>query len=183
MSGQVTFAPSQADYVAATRGHYFALIRSRRWLTKITTVLVLLVAVATAFVAFMDGEVGWFPLIMLPAVALAMAIGISFNLLWFPRKMRRLFAQQPLYGNETESAWSDREFTNRSSLGTTVVQWAQFVRWKETSKSFLFYLSDSSYLFVPKRVLDDEQVLDLRRCAGAGVGRLPGELSTSQADK
>ena len=177
MSGQVTFAPSQADYVAATRGHYFALIRSRRWLIKIATMLVLLVAIATAFVAFIDGRVGWFPVIMLPVAMLAVVIGISFNLLWFPRKMRRLFAQQPLYGAEVESAWSDREFSNGSPLGTTVVQWGQFVRWKETSKSFLFYLSDASYLFVPKRALDGDQVLDLRRCAEAGVARSPGAVS------
>ena len=177
MSGQVIFAPSQADYVAATRGHYLALIRSPRWLIKITMVLVLLVAVATAFVAFIDGKVGSFPAIMLPVAMLTVATCISLNLLWFPRKMRRLFAQQPLYGSEMESAWSDREFTNRSPLGTTVVQWAQFIRWRETSKSFLFYLSDSSYLFVPKRVLDADQALDLRRCAGDGVARPPGKVS------
>ena len=176
MNGQVTFAPSQADYVAATRGHYLALIRSRRWLIKITTVLALVVAAATAFIAFLYGDVGWFPVTMLMAMIFAVTTGISFNLLWFPRKMRRLFAQQPLYGSEMESAWSDREFTNRSPLGTTVVQWVQFIRWRETGKSFLFYLSDSSYLFVPKSVLDDDQVLDLRRCAGAGVGQAPGEV-------
>lgn len=176
MNGQVTFAPSQADYVAATRGDYLALIRSPRWLIKITMRLVLLVAIATAFVAFMGDEIGWFPVIMLPVLVLVVATCISFNLLWFPRKMRRLFAQQPLYGSDMESAWSDRDFTNRGSLGTTVVQWEQFVRWRETSRSFLFYLSDSSYLFVPKRVLDDDQVLDLRRRAGAGVGQAPGEV-------
>ena len=178
MNGQVTFAPSQADYVAATRGHYLALIRSRRWLIKTATALGVVVAVATAFVALMNGEVGWLPIIMLPAVTLGATIGIWFNLLWFPRKMRRLFAQQPLYGREMESAWSDHEFSTRTPLGTTVVQWAQFVRWRETSRSFLFYLSDSSYLFVPKRVLDDDQVLDLRRCAGAGVAQRSGEVSS-----
>jgi hypothetical protein len=171
MSGQVTFTPSPADYVAATRAHYFALIRSRRWLIKTVTMLVLLVAVATILLDFIDGEVGWFPVIMVPLAMLTLAACISFNLLWFPRKMRRLFAQQPLYGGETESAWSDHEFSNRGPLGTTVVQWGQFVRWKETSKSFLFYLSDASYLFVPKRALDDHLALDLRRCADAGVAR------------
>jgi len=177
MSGQVTFAPSQADYVAATRGHYFALVGSRRWLTKAVILLFLLVAVATALLALIDGRIGWFPVIMLPVAMLTLAACIGFNLLWFPRKMRRLFAQQPLYGKEMESAWSDHEFSNRSPLGTTVVQWGQFVRWKETSKSFLFYLSDASYLFVPKRALDNDQVLDLRRCAEAGVARHPGEVS------
>jgi len=128
-------------------------------------------AVATAFIAFMYGygEVGWFPVTMFMAMIFAVATGVSFNLLWFPRKMRRLFAQQPLYGNEMESAWSDREFSTRSALGATVVQWEQFVRWKEASKSFLFYLSDASYLFVPKRALDGDQLLDPRRCAEAGI--------------
>ncbi|MEO7691837.1 MAG: YcxB family protein [Sphingomonas sp.] len=177
MSGQVSFAPSQADYVAATRGHYLALIRSRRWLIKITTVLALLVAVATAFVAFIDGEVGSFPAIMLPLAMLTAATCISLNLLWLPRKIRRLFTQQSLYGAEAESAWSDLEFSNRSPVGTSVLQWGQFIRWREMSKSFLFYLSDASYLFLPKRVLDDDQVLDLRRCAGVGVARHPGEGS------
>ena len=131
MSGQVTFSPSQADYVAATRGHYLALIRSRRWLIKIATVLALVVGAATAFIAFMYGDVGWFPVTMLMAMIFAVATGISFNLLWFPRKMRRLFAQQPLYGGEIVIAWSDSEFTNRGPLGTTVVQWPQFVWHRE----------------------------------------------------
>lgn len=167
----IRYDPTPADYAAATRAHYFRMMRSRRWIARLGLVTLVLCAIYAALLAWL-GEpnlLAWVSVVAVLLIATVL-LGSAINLARIGGMMRRQFAQQPLYAEPFEFGWSESGLTTRGPIATASVEWRQLHRWHEAASCLLFYLSERNYLFVPKRVLSDEQLAGLR-AALAGTPR------------
>ena len=162
----IRFTPTEADYVAASRANY--IIRWRSW----PRMCGLLIAAALGMLGGgvlgyvdagrIDGFVIRLALFYGGCVIAGIILGGGASLLLLPLKTRRMFAQQPAYREPMTFEWSDEAVAFESVLSRTRIGWVQLFRSRETRRDFLLYLSDTVFLFVPKRALTDEQAADLR---------------------
>jgi hypothetical protein len=98
-------------------------------------------------------------------------VGLGFLLL--PRRARKLFRQQRTLHHEMSFSWSDGGSEWRRGSSVTDTPWADYHRWMETPETFLLYVNDILFHFVPKRALDSVQADDLRATLAAqGPARL-----------
>ena len=164
-----TAIPTQADYVHASRTSYLNGLRSRRSLVRLSVFVLVIVAATSLPVLIDSGEFGYFPFIMLVVGIVAIGIGIAINLLWLPRKVSRMFRQQPAYAEPIRYRWSETGFALNSPISTLSVQWSQLSKWAETAEIFLLYLTDFQCVFVPKRMATTNDNDTLRGLLERGV--------------
>lgn len=162
MVGSVTFTPTQAGYVAASRANYLVSLWSPRGIGRLTAIVFFALLLLCAFDYFESGQLDSFLLWMIPVYAVLVPLGIGINLLWLPRKVRRMFAQQPAYAEPMTLNWSDEGFSTKSPITTHRLRWSQLVRTRENASSFLFYITDTGCVFAPKRVLDEAALSTIR---------------------
>ena len=72
---------------------------------------------------------------------------------------RRLFRQQKGLHRPFELAWTAEAITLTSEQGTSTIQLPDFHKRRETADQFLLFLSDASFLMVPKRAFPDPSLL------------------------
>ncbi len=172
MAGEVTYQPTKTDYVAAHRDWFTRLIRSR---ARSTLASAALSAAATlAVLRFLAGD-------RLPVVLLVFGAGLLVGpavlFFWWgliyallPRRAGRLFDQHRSLRKEVSYGWSDEGLSYRGANGSGRIAWEDLHRWAAGRYSFLFYLNDNLFHFVPRRVLSDAEATDL--CSQA-AGRVP----------
>jgi hypothetical protein len=117
-----------------------------------------------AWLALLDRSV-WVQLIAI--LVLLLPVYWLAIYLWIPTTSRRQFRQRRTMHTAVFYSWSDEALSYRSSNANGTFPWSDLHRWTEGRHSFLFYLEDRMFHFVPRRVLSDEQVEDLRRTAKA----------------
>ena len=165
MSGDVNHIRLEAqDLVAAYQLHHRAKLRN--WRTAVWGGLALLALVGLVIAL---GE-GW------PAVAAVLVGGVvggfsvpAMMLRWrVPAVARRVFRQQQQLNEKTDLAWNADGLRVRTPNLDGRTPWAHFRRWREDGRVVLLYHSDALFQFIPKRVLNPEQLADLRAYAAAG---------------
>lgn len=183
MSGEVGFAPEERDYIDAARANFSVAIRRPRFLRgwAIFTLIAALFGLGLGWVLGLSNDswsmaagYGALAFVLLPLLS-----GISLLLL--PRRVRRLFQQQHRLNRHNVFTWNDREVSLRSDIGAQTLDWNGYYAWSENTAMFLFYLNEQLYQFLPKRVLTDDQITDLRRCIQAG--RQDNDKGADHADR
>jgi len=129
----------------------------------------LICAIALAVIGFVLGD---------PPEAVAIAFGAGFvlgpflllvcwGLTYFlmPKRAGRLFHQHRALQKEVSYGWSDAGLSFQSANGSGQIQWTDLHRWAEGKHTFLFYLTDNLFHFVPRHRLSEAEAADLRTTA------------------
>lgn len=96
-----------------------------------------------------------------------MSILLASCYLLLPRQTRRLFRQQRTLDHDFECAWDDKGFHQRWPGGTVTTTWPEYHLWFESKAVIAFGLNEQLYHFIPKRVLDEAALSDIRHYARA----------------
>ena len=156
MTGSVTFTPSKADYIAATRVHLMKQLTSRRFIVRMTILGLGLWGAVTLLGFVLDGELLGAAAIGLLSVMsgfAALGIIIGGNILLLPRRSGRLYDQQKSLHRMTEFSWDETGTRWVSDTGDTRHPWNEYHRWTVTKDVVLLYLNDHFMHFIPRRVL------------------------------
>jgi hypothetical protein len=84
---------------------------------------------------------------------------------------RSQFAKNPVLREPRRVEFSDAGVKTDSGIASSQVSWKAFLRYVESIDTFLLYTSPACFVIVPKRVLQTEQVSELRRLLQTHVGR------------
>lgn len=170
VAGEVTFQPTEVDYVRANRDWYARTLKRPR-----TFFGVALVAGVGAWFEFQQGWLGpsLFAIVFAGLLGGGLMGGIYLAIyLIMPRRARRLYRQQASMQQPLTYGWDDAGISFRSVYGSGLLPWPDFHRWSDGRDMFLFYLNDQLFYFLPHRVLTAAQIDDLRATAvGHGVPR------------
>ena len=170
MAGEVTYQPTEADYVAAHRDWFLRVIGSRRGLSTIASAAGG-AAVTIAVIGLLAGDplpailIGIGAGLFLGPVAILLCWGLAY--LRLPSRAGRLFHQHRALRKEVSYGWSDAGLTYRGANGSGRIAWEDLHRWIEGRSTFLFYVTDNLFHFVPLRSLSDAEAQDLRSTAAA----------------
>lgn len=171
MAGEITFTPSEKDYADANRDWFRAnLRRPRPWIALV--LLVLFSAAIGGGVTWLDGngeEVA--------ATAIGFALLGSFvfllvyvaTYLTLPRRTRRLYRQHKTLQQPWTYSWSEAGLGVDTANGRTLHPWPDFHRWLVGRRTVLLFVNDQLFFFLPRRLLDDSSVDELRSLAGAAT--------------
>ncbi len=159
MAGEVTFQPTEADYVGANRDHYLRSLKGPRSY----------VGLAVIFIFFVWLELQFYTLLAIAFAIMAVAF-ITFAVCaavysTIPRTAGRLFHQQASFRHPLTYAWDDRGMNLRAHNSNSLTPWRDLHRWIACKDMFLFYLDERTFYFLPYRVLTDAQIDDLRATA------------------
>jgi hypothetical protein len=177
MASEITFTPSEKDYADANRESLRAqLRRPRHWLTLV--LLILFGAGIAAGVTWLDGGrevVG--PMAISFAVAVGIGVAVVAALtslviyvttyLLLPRRAGRLYAQQKTLQQPWTYAWSEAGLSVDTVNGHALYPWPDFHRWLVSRRMVLLFLNDQLFFFLPRRLLDDSAVEELRSLVAA----------------
>lgn len=165
MAGEITFQPTEADYLTAAKAFYLRQVRSHRFFGRLamlvafvfTLVVGALLLLGTPVLeALMSGIVG----ALSGLVALVPCLGLNYLLL--PRRARRLFKQSKSQHQPMTFGWSANDSFWHSAHAEQRLPWLHYHRWRETGSVYLLYLNDTLYQFVPRHILTAGQDTDLR---------------------
>jgi hypothetical protein len=158
MDRETSFAPNEADYVAANRAWqlYNLTVPRMRWLYVAMAALMLLVTAS----ASIWGD--WQSVLYIGG-GIALLAGIQL-INWFlvPRAVRRMLDQRPSLLSPNHIAWDERGLEATSDAGVSRVRWRELHRWFEGKHGLVLLLSDRLMLILPARALTDAQARDLR---------------------
>lgn len=171
MTGSVTFTPSKADYIAATRVHLMRQLTSRRFIVRMTIFGLGLWIAVTLLGFVLDGELLGAAVIGLLSVMsgfAALGILIGGNILLLPRRSGRLYDQQKSLHRQTEFSWDETGTRWMSEAGDSRYPWDDYHRWTVTKNMVLLYLNDHFMHFIPRHVLGaaSEDLVATARDAG-----------------
>ncbi len=115
------------------------------------------IGVLTGFFLTITGQLDLFVLL----VALV-AIGylLFTRYFWLPRRARHLFTQQKDMGLAFEAEITEEGLKLSNELGSSLRPWKNFVKWKEDRELLLLFLSDITYVLLPKRFLTGPEQLE-----------------------
>lgn len=165
MAGEVTFTPSETDYVAALALNFRHQVRSRALLRPMAIVIGVAVLVLIVVAIVVDGDPLGTAAVALGGVAGgigAVLIVIAINRLLLPRTARRLFRQQKSLHREHVFVWDDVGTQWRSSVGDVRLGWGDYHRWIDGKDTILLFLNDQLFHFLPARVFDPVRFANLR---------------------
>jgi hypothetical protein len=169
MAGEISYRPTEADYVAAQRDWFAASIWRRAPRTLATTALA--VSAMLGLLGLIAGDpvgrvLGTMATALVAAPVLVLCVwGLCYWLL--PRNARRLFRQQRTLHRDFTYGWSEEGIHHRSDRGTGAIAWSDIHRWSEQRHTFLFYMNDRLFHFIPRRLLSDAEARDLSTTAAA----------------
>ena len=58
-----------------------------------------------------------------------------------------------------EMSWDSQVLTCRNATGESRIPWSDFVRWKESERLFLLYVSDVLFQLVPKQIFPNQDAV------------------------
>ncbi len=175
MAAEITFTPTEQDYLDANRDWFLTGLRRWRAWSRIL-VFVAFCAASGGLAAYLSGDSAEIPAFMIGFALLGLAIhfpilGVFY--LTLGRRTRRLYRQQKSLQHPWTYRWTSSALSLETVNGVTSHPWADFHRWLLGRRALLLFLNDQLFLFVPRRLLDDSTVGELSaRMAAAGVPRL-----------
>lgn len=105
------------------------------------------------------------------ATAAILAVYLAVPLLLGPVVIRRRFREEKLLREPVSINW-DAEAYEASQPGVhNRIPWGDYLKWREDRHLFVFYLSSYNFQVVPKRVLSDAQIADIRQMLPASPKR------------
>jgi len=126
-----------------------------KWWLGAMFAIVLVTNLQPMFLLSRDGDWSGLFARLVPVVVLVVVFAA---LLWLsPRLAARKFILRKVAWDLTED---DVHIDTEVSSGQ--LQWAAFQKYRETPKVFLLYIQKAQAQFIPKRVLSEEQLVELR---------------------
>jgi hypothetical protein len=174
MTGEITFTPTEQDYANANRDWYRAALSGRRGLIRLAIPILIAMVLGGVF-SWLDGDVAALPYTLAVYAFLGVAVIVLIHgtcYLSLARRSRRLFRQQKSLHHPLRFHWSDEGLTSEAVNGSGRHDWGDFHRWHDGRKTFLLFLNDRLFLFLPRHRLSDAEADDLRGLiSAAGVPR------------
>ena len=162
MPGEVTFQPTEADYISAVRANFLCALRRPRALRNFA-IITALGGIAGVAIGLLDGLDG--VLAGLAGSAYGAVVWASIclgTLLLVPRRSARLFRQQRSIHRIFTYRWSDDGLECAFEANHLRTPWSEFSGYRDTGTAMLLYTNDSIFQFLPHRALDGEASRDLR---------------------
>jgi hypothetical protein len=89
----------------------------------------------------------------------------------FPKRVRKLYAEQPRAGEPGEISWDDEYLEERHPNDDTKRKWTDYVRFVENEELMVLYIDKERFEIFPKRFFKEAGVLEgFRRNAGKAGG-------------
>ncbi|NIJ21233.1 hypothetical protein FHS95_002936 [Sphingomonas naasensis] len=164
MPGTVTFLPSEADYISASRANYRCQLRTIAVWRRLLIVSAVVGGLVAAGLWALDGDPVEALLTGIAAGAcgfLAAPVSLWINYRRLPRQFGRLFRQQrPLHGEQTLT-WDESRLHWQGPGFTMDTAWGDYYRWHESRDEFLLFLNERMPQFIPRAAMNAEQAADL----------------------
>lgn len=157
------------DYRNAVRTHYRKGASAyTRWMLKLTLIIgVLLVLAGVLLVITGQRALGVvLPPLLVGALWTWLAMGKTFQL-----SARNQFAKNPALRGPRRVEFNDDGVNTDAGIASSQVSWKAYLRYVESKDTFLLYTSPACFVIVPKRVLQPEQVNELRGLLQSHVGK------------
>jgi hypothetical protein len=165
----VNFQFTLDDYRNAVRTHYRKGASAyRRWMLRLVMAIgVLLLLTGILMVITRQGPLtATIPPLLLGAAWTWIGMGKTYQL-----SARSQFATNPALRGPRRVEFDDDGVNTDAGIASSQVSWKAFLRYVESSDTFLLYTSPACFVIVPKRVLQPEQVTELRRLFQAHIGK------------
>jgi hypothetical protein len=165
----INFQFTLDDYRNAFRAHYRnGASAYRRWMQRLVLVIgVLLLLASILMVINRQGPLNAaLPPFLLGAAWIWVGMGKTYLL-----SARSQFAKSPALREPRRIEFNDEGVKTDSGIASSHVSWKAFLRYVESSDTFLLYTSPACFAIVPKRVLQPEQVNELRRLSQTHIGK------------
>jgi hypothetical protein len=172
--GEVSFVPTEADYVGAAKDAFLCSLRGRPARRRLL-ILMLMFGLAGGAFGWMDGGARD---ALIKFVLVAMGGGLYLALIYavcylrVPRRARRLYRQQKTHGAPVHYGWSEAGVAIEGAQSRARLDWTDLHQWTDGRTAILLYHNELLYQYLPRRVLTPEAVGDLREMLRrAGVRR------------
>jgi hypothetical protein len=165
----VNFQFTLDDYRNAFRAHYRKGASAyKRWMLRLVLVIgVLLLLASILMVITRQGTLNAaLPPFLLGAAWTWIGMGKIYLL-----SARSQFAKNPALRGPRRIEFNDDGVKTDSGIASSQVSWKAFLRYVESTDTFLLYTSPACFVVVPKRVLQAEQVNELRRLFQTHIGK------------
>ena len=130
-------------------------------ISLIASVLGLLLSIALAILMIVVKEEGTYPEIFFYVIGLIFLIFLLRPLTYIPR-VRAIWNTKMKIPKEFSWEFTSEQLVYTSKFGQLIYSWNIFYRISEQKNSFSFFVSLAEYYVIPKRVLDEEQIKNLR---------------------
>jgi hypothetical protein len=157
----VTFQLEPEDYVAANRLHSRMIFR-RPWRRTLLACVIFGEALYL-YLAWSRPPISALDIFISIVVICAFAFPVLGHLLYLPYKTRKVFREQKNLHYPLTMSWSEAGFKIENQQGSSVTPWGDFFKWSEDSRILLLYHSSRLFYMVPKRVLSEAQLTDMRQ--------------------
>lgn len=165
----VNFQFTLDDYRNAFRAHYRKGASAfTRWMLKLVLVIgVLLILIGILFVITGQRALNVaLPPFVLGAFWVWIGMGKTYLL-----SARSQFAKSPALREPRRIEFNDDGVKTDSGIASSQAEWKAYLRYVESKDTFLIYTSPACFAIVPKRVLQPEQVDELRRLFQSHIGK------------
>lgn len=174
MTIEVSWSPTEADHLAATRLIFARSLRRPRvwWCALIVSLICAVIGLAftSGIARFWERTAVVVLMATLGVSVFMLYVAVSYALL--PYCVRRLLRQEKLDHSAWHWRWSDEGIGNANSQSTLNLRWDQLIGWAAGKRSLLFYISEAKILFVGTRVLTQDQIATITALAARhGVKR------------
>lgn len=164
MPGETSFTLAEADWVAAHRGAFLALVNWR--FARMVLIIALLAAGVMTAAQLLGGEGPRMAIVigamMAAIIGILLPLCALINYLRIAGRARRLFGQNKLLRYPQIVTWNDDELRVSSVRGSLGTRLTDYHHWRESKGVFLLYTDEAMFHLVPQRALDAGQVADLR---------------------
>jgi hypothetical protein len=165
----VNFQFTLDDYRNAFRAHYRKGASAyRRWMLRLVLAIgVLLLLASIMMIITRQGPLtAALPPFLLGAAWTWIGMGKTYLL-----SARSQFAKNPALREPRRIEFTDKGVKTDSGIASSQLSWKALLRYVESSDTFLLYTSPGCFAIVPKRVLQPEQVNELRRLFQIHIGK------------
>lgn len=173
MAGEVAFTPTVEDYQEACRAHFMDAVRRPRFRWRWAIILVVFFIIGSGLGALLGPvDQAWImglAYLVLGIILIPIMLGVTLLLL--PRKAARLFRQNRLQALEHRFTWNNEGAAYQTDKAYTRIEWGDYHRTCEGRRTFLLFVNDQLYQFVPKRVLTAAQIEEFRALLVIGTAR------------
>lgn len=164
----VTVAIEADDVIHMQRLTILRNYRRPRVALALAAMPIAFAAVFAGFIGATEGRVQRADLIFLALLVLlfygVIAVTMALGWLLVPCQARRALNESPAARTPEQLAWSNDGLTATSTYGTGTLPWRDLHGWAEDGHVFAIYTTRGVAVTVPKRLLNEAQVDDLRRC-------------------
>ncbi len=157
------------DYRNAVRTHYRKGASAyRRWMLRLVLAIgVLLLLAGVLMVITRQSRLSAaLPPLFLGAAWIWIGMGKIYQL-----SARSQFVKNPALRVPRRVEFNDDGVTTDAGIASSQASWKAYLRYVESKDTFLLYTSPACFAIIPKRVLQPEQVNDLRRLLQTHVGK------------